>query len=126
MRKTRSQTRYSLLRVQTGALDLTIHLYTREGESVGESGTVLNERRALTESAVSGCLESDVDDESEVFGSEESRNVFVDQVETSLEPFCGFGERRVDVGLSASHKAGSALNGQSKADSGLELTFEDG
>lgn len=68
---------------------------------MGESGTVSDERRTLTESAITGSLESDVDDESEVFGSEERRDVFLDQVETSLEPFCGFSESGEDIGLSA-------------------------
>ena len=101
MRKTGGQTGNSLVSVQTSTLDLTIHLHASERESVGECGAFSNERSELTESTVSSGLESDVDDESEVFGSEERRNVLLDQVETSLEPFCRFRESRENIGLPA-------------------------
>jgi hypothetical protein len=92
MRKTGSQTGNSLVSIQTGTLDLTVHLNASESESVGESGTFSDEGSELAESLIASSFEGDVDDESEVLRSKERRNVLLDQVETSLEPFCRFRE----------------------------------
>lgn len=102
MRQSSRQTRRRLLRVQTSTLDLPVHLYARQRELMNERRSLANERRELVDRMVASSLECSVDDEGEVLGTEEGRDVGADEVETLAEPGDGAGEGRVDVELPAS------------------------
>lgn len=99
VRKSSGEGRSRLEWVQAGRANLTEHLNRRKAETSGEAGSLADEGSAEREGAVRRGLEGDVDDQREVLGHEEGRNVFFDEVEALLEPGGGRGETRKDIEL---------------------------
>jgi hypothetical protein len=92
VRQTGCQTRDRLSWVDRSRLNLSVHLDGAESKILSEGVTGRNELGALLDDGSSSGLVRLVHDESEVLGSKEGRNGFLDAVETLPEPSNGSGE----------------------------------
>jgi len=92
MRKTSSQTRDRLRRIDGGRLDESVHLNGAESEVLSERVTGGDEVGALVDDGSSSSLVCLVHDDGEVLGSHEGWDGGLDEIKPLLEPGGGLSD----------------------------------